>query len=55
MSDNNKNIETFFLIQINDDNSKIVYFENNSLKFEQDFKFGTNIILQDISKITSLK
>ena len=55
LSDNNKNIETFFLIQINDDNSKIVYFENNSLKFEQDFKFGTNIILQDISKITSLK
>ncbi len=55
LSDNNKNIETFFLIQINNDNSKIFYFENNSLKFEQDFKFGTNIILQDISKITSLK
>ena len=31
------------------------YFENNSLKFEQKFKFGTNIIIQDISKITTLK
>ena len=40
---------------IKTNNSKIFYFENNSLKFEQDFKFGTDIIIKDISKITSLK
>ena len=34
---------------------KSFYFKNNSLKFEQDFKFGTDIIIKDISKITSLK
>ena len=51
----NKNSETFFQIRIGRDNSKIFYFENNSLKSEQIFKFGTSIILKDISKITSLK
>ena len=48
------NIETFFLIKINNLSSKISFFENASLKFEQVFKFGTDIILNDISKITSL-
>jgi len=55
ISDNFKNKETFFHIKINEENTKIFYFENNSLKFEQNFKFGTNIIINDISKITSLK
>ena len=30
------------------------FFENSALKFIQDFNFGTNIIIQDISKITGL-
>ena len=47
------NFDTFFLAEIKDDNTKIFYFENNSLKFEQNFNFGTEIILQDIKKITS--
>ena len=55
ISNKNSNIETFFQIQINESSSTIFYFENNSLKFEQKFKFGTNIIIQDISKITTLK
>ena len=55
ISNNYKNSETFFQIKIYSDRSKIFYFENNSLKFEQDFKFGNNIIIKDISKITSLK
>ncbi len=55
ISDNNKNIESFFQIKMNNDNSKIFFFENNALKFEQDFKFGTDIIIKDISKVTSLK
>ena len=51
----NKNSETFFQIRIGKDNSKIFYFENNSLKSEQIFKFGTSIIIKDISKILSLE
>ena len=46
---------TFFQIRINENNSKIFYFENDTLKFEQNFKFGTSIIAKDISKITTLK
>ncbi len=55
ISDNNLNLDTFFKIRIGDSNSKIFYFENNSLKFEQEFKFGNRIIVKDISKITSIK
>jgi cell division protein FtsA len=55
LSTNNQNTETFFQIKIGDDKSKIFYFENSSLKFEQDFNFGLNIIIKDVSKITSLK
>ena len=55
ISNNYKNSETFFQIKINGESSKIFYFENNALKFEQDFKFGNNIIIKDISKITSLR
>jgi len=55
LSDINKNTDTFFNIKIGEEISSIFYFENNSLKFQQDFKFGSNIILQDISKITSLE
>ncbi len=55
LSNGDKNIETFFHIIMNNNYSKISYFENNALKFEQFFKFGTEIIINDISKITSLK
>ena len=55
LSNNHKNIETFFHIKMNDNHSKISYFENHALKFEQNFRFGTEIIINDISKITSLK
>ncbi len=50
-----ENLNTFFKIEINDQNSKIFFFENSSLKFFQNFPFGSNIILNDISKITGLK
>ena len=49
------NTENFFHIQIEENNSRIFYFENSCLKFEQDFSFGSNIIFKDISKVTSLK
>ena len=54
ISENHKNIDTFFYFEINDKHSKVFFFENNSLQFEQNFSFGTDIIIQDISKITSL-
>ena len=54
ISENFKDVETFYQLKINKNNSKIFFFENNSLKFEQSFKFGTEIIINDISKITSL-
>ena len=54
ISENNKKIESFFHIKIDDHHTKIFYFENSSLKFEQKFKFGNDIIIKDISKITSL-
>ena len=54
ISNNNKNIETFFQASIGKHKCKILFFENN-LKYEQEFKFGQNIIIQDIAKITSLK
>ena len=55
ISDTYKYTDTFFQIRINENNSKIFYFENDTLKFEQNFKFGTSIIAKDISKITTLK
>ena len=52
--DDNPKIDTFFYIEINDINSKIFYVENNAIKFEQKFNFGTKIIISDICKITTL-
>lgn len=49
------NMDTFFQIKIDNNKSKIFFFENNALKSEQNFNFGSEIILRDISKITSLK
>ena len=50
-----KNLDTFFKIDINENSSQLFYFENYALKFAQNFNFGSDLILSDISKITSLK
>ena len=50
----NSNAETFFHIRIEPDESKVFYFENDALKFEQKFNFGSEMIIKDISKITFL-
>ena len=55
ISNDNPEISTFFQITINEHNSQIFYFENDCLKFEQNFNFGSDLIVRDISKITSLK
>ena len=42
------------LIKIEKKESQLILFENSSFKFIQNFNFGTDIILDDIYKITSL-
>ncbi len=49
---NNKDFETFAKVEIGQNYSKIFLFENSALKFIENFEFGTNMILSDISKIT---
>jgi cell division protein FtsA len=51
----NKSCDSFFQIKINKKNSQLLYFENESLKFEQNFNFGSDIVANDISQVTSLK
>jgi len=51
----NKDNDTFFQIKIDHNNSQLSYFENESLKFEQNFNFGSDLVLNDISQVTSLK
>ncbi len=51
---NNLSSETFFKIEINKTNTEIIFFENSALKFVQYFEFGSNIILNDISKVIAL-
>ena len=46
--------ETFFIVEINKDNSEIIFFEDSSLRFVQNFEFGTDIIINDISKVVAL-
>ena len=55
LSNIKENTGTFFQIEINNNNSKIFYFEDDALKFEQNFNFGSDLVKKDISKITSLK
>lgn len=50
----NFNLNTFFKVEINRKTSKLIFFDNHTLKFIQDFKFGTDLIFRDISKITKL-
>jgi len=55
ISNTNENLETFYQIKINEHDSQLFYFENNSLKLEQSFDFGSDLIAKDISQVTSLK
>ena len=55
ISDKNNDIENFFYLNLKKNSSKIFYFEDNSLKLEQKFNFGSEMIIKDILKITKLK
>ncbi len=49
------NLNNLFKIEINEEYSKIIFIENSSLKYVQKFEFGSNLILNDISKVIGLK
>ena len=51
----NKNIETFFNIKINEDVSHINFFDNASFRYSEYFNFGTNIIFRDIEFVFMFK
>lgn len=51
----NLNIESFFKIQINENDSQILFFQNSALKFVQNFNFGSDLISKDISKVLAIK
>ena len=50
----NLGFETFAKVELGQDYSKIFFFENAALKYVENFEFGTNMILNDISKIIGL-
>lgn len=51
----NNNLNTFINIKIDENYSRIIFFENASLKFIQQFYFGSETIIKDISKVIGLK
>ena len=51
----NLKLDSFFKIEMDEEKSKIIYFENSALRYTQNFEFGSNIVIQDISKIIGLK
>ena len=50
----NKKLDTFFKLEISNNNTELFYFENRALKFSQNFEFGSDLVLNDVSKITLL-
>ena len=40
---------------MNEKNCQIFFFENSTLRFCQDFEFGSDLIINDISKIIAFK
>ena len=50
----NKNSNNLFLINLKKNKTNISIFNNFSFIFSQNFKFGTNIIMKDVSKLCSL-
>ena len=51
----NNDKKTFFKINIFREKSEIIFFDKYSYIYSEQFKFGTEIILRDVSKICSLK
>ena len=52
--DKDLNTETFYYIKINKTSSSISFFDNSAFRYFEKFNFGTNLVLQDISKVCSI-
>jgi len=52
---NNKNYKNFTAITLNENIVNISLFKNRSYVYTQDFRFGTDLIIKDISKLCSLQ
>ncbi len=50
----NRDSETFYYIKIKKNSSSISVFDNSAFKYLESFNFGTDILLQDISKVCSI-
>lgn len=50
----NSDPETFIKVEINENDTNIFFFENSALKFFQNFRFGTDLIIKDISIMTKI-
>ena len=55
LSKSSSKLNNLFKIELSEEHSKIIFIENSSLKYIQDFKFGSNLIIKDISKVTGLE
>ena len=55
LSKSSSKLNNLFKIELSEEHSKIIFIENSSLKYVQDFKFGSNLIIKDISKVTGLE
>ena len=51
---NKKKLEKFFILNVKKDSSSISQFENDSFVYLQNFKFGSDIVIKDVSKVCSL-
>ena len=50
----NKELENFLMIEINEGSIDLNFFENSAIRFCQKFNFGTNLIINDISKVIAM-
>ena len=52
---NNEKKDTFLKVIIKKESSQIIYFNNSAFNFFQNFQFGSNLIIKDVSKVCSLR
>ena len=50
----NLDVDNFFKVEIYENYINISFFENSTLRFFQKFNFGSNLIINDISKVVAL-
>lgn len=54
LTNEHSDLVSFFKIDMNNNKTKIIFFRNSSPIYFQNFNFGSELILKDISKVTGL-